>query len=127
MTTYTLSVLPLRLAVCRLPVEEPLPAWAAAGAWWNIARTYDELSIICPAEAVPDDTPADCDWSVLQVAGPFDFTVTGVVATLSAPLAAAGIPILSVSTYTTDYIVVKEERLAAAVQVLEQAGHTIRR
>ncbi len=127
MTTFTLTVLPLRLAVCRLPVEEPVPAWATAGAWWNVARTLDELSIICAADAVPEDAPVDCDWSVLQVAGPFDFTVTGVIAELSAPLAAAGIPILSVSTYTTDYIVVKEERLAAAIQVLEQAGHTVRR
>jgi hypothetical protein len=127
MTTYTLSVLPLRLAVCRLPAEDPVPVWATAGAWWNVARTFDELSIICAAEAVPDDVPVDCDWAVLQVAGPFDFTVTGVIAQLSAPLAAAGIPILSVSTYTTDYVVVKEERLASVVQVLGQAGHIVHR
>ena len=127
MTTYTLSVLPLRLAVCRFPVEDPVPDWATGGAWWNVARTHDELSVICAAEDVPDDAPADRDWTVLQVAGPFDFTVTGVIAELSAPLAGARIPILSVSTYTTDYILVKTERLPTVIEVLEQAGHTIRR
>ena len=127
MTPYTLSVLPHRLAVCRLPVDEPVPAWSMGGAWWNVARTDDELSIICAAELVPEDAPADYDWTVLQVTGPFDFTVTGVIAQLSAPLAAAGIPILSVSTYTTDYILVKMERLTTVVEALEQAGHTVRR
>jgi len=127
MTAYTLSVLPLCLAVCRLPAEDPVPVWATGGAWWNVARTHDELSIICTVEAVPADAPADHDWTVLQVAGPFDFSVTGVIAELSAPLAAAGIPILSVSTYTTDYILVKADRLATVVEVLGQTGHTIRR
>jgi hypothetical protein len=115
--------LPGRYAVCRLGAESAVPAWAA-GPFVNITFTDDELAIICPAEQVPNEVRAERDWRVLKLVGPFPFTATGVLASLAAPLADAGISILSIATYDTDYFLVKSDAFDAAVAALIAAGHT---
>jgi uncharacterized protein len=116
-------VLPGLYAVCRLGPESTVPAWAT-GAFVNITFTDDELAIICPAERVPPEVRAERDWRVLKLVGPFPFTATGVLASLASPLAGAGISLLSIATYDTDYFLVKTEMFDRAVAVLITAGHT---
>jgi hypothetical protein len=92
-----------------------------------MTRTQDELSIICEQAALPDPLPqsitAARDWRLLRVEGPFDFDVTGVLAALSSILAEAGVVILAVATYQTDYLLVKSEQLEEAISALHEAGH----
>jgi hypothetical protein len=115
--------LPGRYAVCRLSAEATVPAWAV-GPFVNITFTADELAIICPAERVPAGVRAERDWRVLKLVGPFPFTAVGVLASLATPLARAGISLLSIATYDTDYFLVKGDVFDDAVAVLVAAGHT---
>jgi uncharacterized protein len=115
--------LPGRFAVCRLSPDAAVPGWAA-GPFINITFTDDELAIICPAERVPNEVRAERDWRVLKLVGPFPFTATGVLASLATPLAEAGISLLSIATYDTDYFLVKTEAFDAAIAVLVAAGHS---
>jgi hypothetical protein len=121
----TLTILPGTLAVCRLDVGDPVPAWAWAGEPACVARTRDELSIVCAAEAVPEGIRSEGGWRCLRAEGPFDFALTGILSAILAPLAAAGIPIFAFSTYDTDYIMVKEENLDRAAETLRAAGHRV--
>jgi uncharacterized protein len=121
----TLTVLPERLAVCRLDPDAGLPAWAQRGSLWSITRTADELSIVCAAAAVPPDVRAERDWRALKVAGPLPFSLTGVLASLATPLAEAGISIFALSSYDTDYLLVREARLDAAITTLRGVGHRV--
>lgn len=120
---HRFRVLPDLYAVSRLGPHSPLPPWAA-GPFVNVTSTDDELSIICPAAGVPVGVHAERDWRVLKLVGPFPFTATGVLASLATPLAHAGISLLSIATYDTDYLLVKSEALNDAVAVLIAAGHT---
>ena len=125
MTGLQLTVLPGRLAVCRLAAGSPMPAWAMSDVFLSITRTADELSIVCRQEHLPTGITAERGWACLKVAGPLDFALTGVLVGLAAPLADAGISIFAVSTYDTDYLLVKEADLPAAIDTLEGAGHRI--
>jgi uncharacterized protein len=130
MTAYALTLLPGNYAVCLLPPASLIPPWANSGGFCSITRTADELSIICPQDSLPGEIDAVAvkvarDWVLLRVEGPFDFDVSGVLATLSAPLAAAGVVLLVVATYQTDYLLVKAEQRERAMQALSQAGHRV--
>jgi hypothetical protein len=125
--SLTLCLLPETLAVCRLPPATPLPGWAARGGFWSLTRTPNELSIVCSQSDVPDGIQAERGWRGLQVEGPLDLSLVGVLAGLTRPLADAGVNIFAVSTYDTDYLLVKQERLEEAVRALEAAGFEIRR
>ncbi len=120
-----LSILPTRLAVCRLERDAPIPAWSLSGAFYTLSRTPDELSIVCPESVVPIGTRAESGWRALKVAGHLDFTLTGILAGLAGALAQAGISLFAISTFDTDYILVKENDLPQAIRALEQAGHRV--
>jgi uncharacterized protein len=115
--------LPGLYAVARLQPDAAVPGWAA-GPFLNITFTDDELTVICPAEHVPAEVRAERDWRVLKLVGPFPFSAVGVLASLATPLARAGISLLSIATYDTDYFLVKSEMFEDAVAVLVAAGHT---
>jgi len=121
----TLLVLADELAVARLDPGTPVPHWAWDGEISSITRTPEELSVVCAASAVPADVQAERGWRSFRVAGPLDFSLTGVLASIAGPLAAARISIFSVSTYDTDYILVRGESLAAAIDCLRSAGHDV--
>ena len=111
-------------AVCRLdPSAEP-PATPARG-FHSVTRTDAELSVICVEAAAPRDAVVERGWRGLQVAGPLDFGLTGVAAALTAPLAAAGVSVLPLATFDTDYLFVRASSLADAVDALEVFGHTV--
>lgn len=123
----TLSLLPLRLAVCQLAADEPIPAWATMGGFFSITRTADELSIICPQHLVPPTTQCNRDWVCLKVEGILDFSLTGILVALATPLANAGLSILAIATHDTDYLLVREAAVESAIAVLTAYGHTVRR
>lgn len=113
-----LFLLPERYAVVRLAALSPVPSWAWRGTLNAVVRTEDELSIVCEQSAVPDDVKCEPDWIALKLQGPILFSTTGVLASLVNPLAAADIPVFAISTYDTDYILIKAEDLARARTVL---------
>jgi hypothetical protein len=121
----TLVVLPGAFAVCRLGAGGPPPAWANAGPFSSLTRTADELSVVCPEGAVPEGTRCEWGWRCLRVAGPLDFALVGVLASLLVPLAEAGVSTFAVSTFDTDYLLVREADLGRAAAALRAAGHAV--
>lgn len=121
----TLTLLPQTLTIGRLDRAASIPAWAT-GDFVSITRTRDEWSIVCDECAAPSDVKADRGWRALKVAGPLDLALTGVLASIANPLAEAQINIFAISTFDTDYVLVKVERLAEAIGVLRNAGHQVR-
>ena len=119
-----LDLLPQRLAICQLPADEAVPAWVS-GPFVSVTRTAGELSIVCAEGLAPAGTKCECGWRMLRVAGPLDFALTGILAAIAAPLADAGVSIFAVSTFDTDYVMVKEENLGKAVESLRAAGHSV--
>jgi len=120
-----LTALPQQLAVCRLPPESPIPAWAAVGPLWSLTRTPDELSLVCAEAQVPPGVTAERGWRALVVAGPLDFALTGILHAITGPLAVAAISIFALSTYDTDYVLIRASDLERAVAALRAAGHTL--
>jgi enamine deaminase RidA (YjgF/YER057c/UK114 family) len=115
------------LAVCRLPATGRVPSWALElhDGFVSITRTPDELSIVCPEEAVPPDTQAEWGFRALVVPGPIPFSATGVMASLAVPLAAAGISMLAIATYDTDYVLVRDTDLEHALAALGAARQRV--
>lgn len=122
----TLRVLPGAFTVCRLEPGDPVPGWAVSASFCSVTRTPHELSVVCPEEAVPAGLRAEGGWACLGVEGPLEFALTGVLVSLAGPLAEAGVSVFAVSTFDTDYLLVKRAILGAATAALKAAGHRIR-
>ncbi|QIN85223.1 ACT domain-containing protein [Rubrobacter tropicus] len=120
-----LSVLDGRTGVCRLAPDSEIPAWVTSGGFCSVTRTTDELSIACPEASVPGDVRCERGWRALKLEGPFEFSEVGVLASVTAPLAEAGVAVFAVSTFDTDYVLVKEERLELAVAALRERSHEV--
>jgi len=112
-------------AVVRLEPDSELPGWVRSGHFWSATRSDNELSIVCREEDVPADASAERGWCALELAGPLDFSLTGVVAALVTPLAEAEVPIFVLSTFETDYLLVRERDLERSVDALTGAGHSV--
>lgn len=125
-TALTLHLLEERLAVCRLDVEAEIPEWATAAFLFSVTRTADGLSVVCPEGLVPDGVSCEKGWRVFELEGPFEFSEVGILSAVAAPLAEAGVGIFAVSTFDTDYVLVKEERLDPAADALRERGHDVR-
>ncbi len=120
-----LDQLPGTFAICRLDAEAAIPDWAR-GELVSITRTADELSIVCPQDRVRGDVQCESGWQCLRVTGPLDFSLVGVIASLTGPLAEAGISVFVLSTFDTDLLLVKQQEMEKAAGVLGQAGHRCR-
>lgn len=128
-TTHTplrLFVRKERLAVCRLSPDQKAPSWATEAEFFSLTRTPDELSIVCPGSSVPAGTVCERGWRALGILGPLDFSLVGVLATITEPLAEADISVFIISTYDTDYVLVREDALESAISTLHRAGHEVR-
>ena len=123
MQSLTLLVLDGTYAICRLEKGSTMPDWAFTGEFYSIMRTQDELSVVCLQKAVPEGVRFNGGWKSLKAEGPLDFSMTGVLASLAVPLANAGVSIFALSTYDTDYILVKEYDLEKAIEALNGAGY----
>ncbi len=114
----TLSLMPARLAVCRLDVSSIIPEWGLRGTFFSITRTEEELSIVCSEEYAPSEIKTEKGWRYFKVEGPLAFELTGILSSLTQPLAEAKVSIFAISTFDTDYMLVKEENLQRALEVL---------
>ena len=115
-----------RYAVVRLDRDADIPSWAIEGGLFSITRTNEELSVVCSQSAVPEGVTSERGWRCFRVARQIAFSVVGVLASLTEPLAKAGVSVFAISTFDTDYLMVNEHTLDRAMEALRQYGHTIR-
>lgn len=120
-----LTVLDASFAICKLAPDVPIPSWASGGSFLSVTRTPEELSIVCEQDLVPETANSQRDWRCLQVAGPLNLSEAGILASLSFPLAEAGINIFTISTVNTDYILVPAQALKRTEAILSQQGHHV--
>jgi hypothetical protein len=113
-------------AIVKLDATQSIPDWALNGSdFVSITRTPDELSIVCPDELVPEGCQHEAGWALLKLHGPFALDQIGVLSSVAAPLADAGVSIFTISTFDTDYILVKAAQLSSACEALVAAGHVL--
>lgn len=126
-----LTLLPYRYAIFRLPSHEKASfVWPKPGAgvgFVSVTHTRDELSGVCEEASLPESVVAKRGRRLFQVKRPLNFSLTGILASLTSPLAEAGVSIFAISTYDTDYLLLAEQDLDLAIAALERAGHTIDR
>ena len=108
--------------MCQLAAGTRVPAWALGGGFFCVAGAGDEVSIVCEDRQVVEGVRAEKGWVGLQLEGPFPFTMTGVLASFLQPLAEAGIPVFAVSTFNTDYVLIKGEHLERARKGAGRSG-----
>jgi uncharacterized protein len=130
MKSISFTIIPAALAICRLPASSPLPDWAMHSEFGSFTRTAEELSLVCGEAYVPishkdPDLRVEWGWRGLKVVGPLNFALTGILAGIATVLADAGISLFAISTFDTDYILVRGENLAKAVDALTRAGHQV--
>ncbi len=112
-------------SVCRLSPDAALPSWADGKELFAFIRTQDELSLVCKTGCVPQGIRAEHDFCAIKVKGPLDFSLTGILVSIAIPLADAGISIFTLSTYDTDYILIRQKKLAHVIEALKRAGHRL--
>jgi uncharacterized protein len=120
-----LLVLPDEFIVARFAADAPVPAWATPSRFCYVARTPDELSIVCSREHVPENLRTGARWRAFKVRGPLALGEVGVLAAIATPLAGARISIFVVSTFDTDYVLVNSDKVRGAINALEEAGHKV--
>ncbi len=125
MAGLTLTLAPERFAVCRLASDAPIPPLPLGRSLLALMLTPQELSLVLPEDAAPEAATIEGGWRALRVAGPLDFGLTGVLASLAQPLAQAGLSIFAISTFDTDYLLVRDATLSEALAALRAAGHHI--
>jgi uncharacterized protein len=123
--TLDLLVLPGTLAVCRMPAGSSWPDWLEAPGFVSVTRTDEETSIVCASSCVPQGVRAESGWRAIRIDGTLDFALTGILLSLLQPLAAACVPVFTLSTFDTDYVLVQEATLARAIDALVAAGHRV--
>lgn len=121
----TLEVLPDTLGVCKLDTNQVIPTWAYQGGLFSITKTVEELSIVCSEENIPEDVLCERGWKAFKVQGTLDFGLVGILAKVTTVLANADLGIFAISTYNTDYILVKALDFDWAVNALSNDGHKI--
>lgn len=121
----TMKLLNEKYGVCRLNKTDLIPEWAQNSNFFSITRTSDELSIVCTEDSIPRDVECEKDWRILKIEGPLDFSLIGILASISTILAEKRISIFAISTYDTDYILVKNKDIDNAVEALISEGYEI--
>jgi hypothetical protein len=111
--------------VVRLDPGSVVPSWASSGLLSAVVRTSEGVSLVCDQTQVPPDVLCDRDWVALRLEGPLALSLTGVLSSLLTPLASRGIAVFVLSTFDTDYILVKQSQVSLAQHVLRQEGHLL--
>ena len=125
MTSLTLKLIDEKLSIHRFPATAQVPAQIYKSNFYTISKTDDELSIVCSQSVQISGDTSSTDWRGFKVLGPLDFSLTGIMAELSTVLARANISIFAISTYDTDYILVKADKTQVANEALAMAGYSI--
>ncbi len=118
-----LERVPGAFGISRLDPDARIPRWVHESAFFSVSRSAEELSVLCEERLVPDGVRCERGWSAVKVAGTLDLSLIGVLASLARPLAASNIGLFTVSTFDTDYLLVRRSKLEEAIEVLEAAGH----
>lgn len=121
----TLKILPDRMAVCRFEPSAPLPGWIDQPGFYSITRTAEELSVVCNEEHVPPGTQSEAGWRCFQLLGPFTFSEIGIISSLTQPLSESGVCVFVISTFDTDYLMVKDKDLAKTIDTLTVQRHQV--
>lgn len=121
----TMKLLRGKYGVCRLDKSDLIPEWMQNSDFLSITRTQEELSVVCSEESIPNDIKCEKDWRILKIEGPLDFSLVGILASISTVLAQKKISIFAVSTYDTDYILVKNKDIDSAIAALTSEGYEI--
>ena len=121
----TMKLLKGKFAVCRLNNNELIPKWSENSDFFSITKTSDELSIVCSQDSITSGIKCEKDWRILKVEGPLDFSLIGILSSISTVLAQKEISIFAISTYDTDYILVKDNDIDNAMNALAAEGYGI--
>jgi len=118
-----LSILEDLFTVHRFPADHEIPKQIHGSQFYSISKTENELSIVCSSSILLDSESSETGWSCIKVLGPLDFSLTGILADISAVLAKAEVSIFAISTFDTDCILVKSEKLPVSNEALQKAGY----
>jgi len=125
MPKQTLAVLPQRFTIHSLDGDSPIPENVLTSPLYFLGKTEDELSIVIPSSISVDSLDSDEGWRAYELLGPFHLSMVGIMAQIGAVLAAAKVSIFVVSTFETDFFLVKDNKLADATKALKGAGYTV--
>ncbi|HOP31158.1 MAG TPA: ACT domain-containing protein [Spirochaetota bacterium] len=114
-----LTILPGDYTIVKLPSGSEIPDWVDRTRFYSITDTGDEYSVICAGEGLPETYPHECSMKIFKVDKQLEFSETGVISSIAAPLAEKKIPIFTISTFNTDYILIKMEHAYDAADVLK--------
>ena len=121
-----ISVLPGNYSIYKFQAVSDIPDLIYSSNFYSITRTEEEISVVAnQVDYVRPDLKCNRDWCILKIIGPLDFTLVGIVADLSTILKNKKIPIFVISTYDTDYILIKQADLGKGIKALEEKGHKI--
>jgi hypothetical protein len=120
-----LSRYPETLAVVKLGPGAEVPAWAESSSIFSVTATATETSVVCAARNVPKKSVHQRPFTAFEVEGPLDFSLTGILAQLLAPLAEAEVSVFTLSTYDTDWILVPGDDADRAAEEWRRSGHTV--
>ncbi len=125
MSKQTLQLLSPQFTIHSLPCDHPIPSEVYQAEIFFIAKTQDELSIVCPYYINVDSQEQEPGWQALEVLGPLGFSLTGILSNISAVLAREKISIFAISTFDTDYILVKKTQVNNAMRALRKDGYAV--
>ncbi|MDB4516287.1 ACT domain-containing protein [Crocinitomicaceae bacterium] len=119
----TLAILKKRYSIHRFAPHSTIPEMVFQSEFYTVSRTDEELSIVCDSAIDLKSAKSEKDWRIIKIVGPLDFSLTGILAEISAVLAGVQVPIFALSTFDTDYILIRNERMEEAKKTLLQAGY----
>jgi hypothetical protein len=123
---HNLKVLQKKFTIIKFQPDSVLPEWIYLSEFYSITKTQEELSVVTEqTDSLKENITASKDWRVLKIVGPLDFSLIGVIADISNILKDARVPIFTISTYNTDYILVKQIDLDVAIKALRDKNYNI--
>ncbi len=128
MSKMTLELFPETYLVCRMDAStQAANIWLPMEGFWSLTRTAEEVSLVmAEGNLVPAGAEVEGDWRLMRVAGTLAFSLVGILAQLTQVLADAKVSIFALSTYDTDYLLIKSEHLSTALEALKDANYPVR-
>lgn len=122
-----LIILPGKYSIYRFHNDSVVPDWIDKSGFYSVTRTSDELSVVAlQNELISGEVLCNRDWRIIKIEGPLDFSLVGIIAEIATIVSKKKIPIFTISTYDTDYVLVKENDLDKAVGAFEEDGYDVR-